>query len=98
MEERYGGIKPVTHRLTLSNREDMEVTGVTNVETFDEEEIIMETEQGLLAIRGTELNVKHLNLDQGEVKITGYFIELIYSEQKEPGGARGKGLLERLFK
>lgn len=97
MEEKYG-YKSINHRLSLDNREEMEITGVMNVESFDDEEVIMETEQGLLAVRGENINIKHLNLEQGEVKITGLIFELAYSEQKGSSRDRGKSFLERIFK
>jgi len=97
MEDRYAS-RHTYHQFTLENREKMEVAGVINVESFDNEEIIMETEQGLLAVKGENLHVNHLNLDQGEVKITGYIMELAYSEQKGSPGASGKSLLEKIFK
>ncbi|MFY9114880.1 MAG: sporulation protein YabP [Dethiobacteria bacterium] len=97
MEEKYG-YKAINHRLSLENREEMEITGVMNVDSFDDEEVIMDTEQGLLAVRGENLNIKHLNLDQGEVKITGMILELAYSDQKLSARDRSKGFFERLFK
>ncbi len=90
MEEKYG-YKAINHRLSLENREEMEITGVMNVDSFDDEEVIMDTEQGLLAVRGENLNIKHLNLDQGEVKITGMILELAYSDQKLSARDRSKG-------
>ena len=57
----------------------------------------METEQGLLAVRGENLHIKHLNLDQGEIIIDGYVLELAYAEEKRTRN-RGKNILERLFK
>lgn len=97
MEEKYG-TRVIDHRLTLENREEMEITGVMNVDSFDDEEVVMDTEQGLLAVRGENLNIKHLNLDQGEVRITGMILELAYSDQKLSTRDRGKGFFERLFK
>ncbi|MGI5823493.1 MAG: YabP/YqfC family sporulation protein, partial [Dethiobacteria bacterium] len=40
------------HRLVIDNRERLEITGVLNVDSFDDQEIVLETEQGLLAMRG----------------------------------------------
>ncbi|NLZ28989.1 MAG: sporulation protein YabP [Firmicutes bacterium] len=97
MEEKYG-TRVIDHRLTLENREEMEITGVMNVDSFDDEEVVMDTEQGLLAVRGENLNIKHLNLDQGEVRIAGMILELAYSDQKPGARDRGKGFFERLFK
>ncbi|HPU00738.1 MAG: sporulation protein YabP [Firmicutes bacterium] len=96
MEEKYG-YRGGQHRLVIENRERTEITGVVHVDSFDDEEVIMETELGLLAVRGENLHIKHLNLDQGEISIEGYILELAYAEEKHPR-ARGKNLLERLFK
>lgn len=96
MEEKYN-FRGGQHRLVIENREHTEVTGVLHVDSFDDEEVIMETELGLLAVRGENLHIKHLNLDQGEVTIDGFVLELAYAEDKK-SRSRGKGLLERLFK
>ncbi|NLA04459.1 MAG: sporulation protein YabP [Firmicutes bacterium] len=96
MEEKYG-FRNGQHRLVIENRERTEITGVIHVDSFDDEEVIMETEQGLLAVRGENLHIKHLNLEQGEISIDGLILELAYAENKQ-AGARGKTLLERLFR
>lgn len=85
------------HRLVIINRESMDVTGVMHVDSFDDEEVILETEQGLLAIRGEDLHIKQLNLEKGELAIEGLILELAYSDDKRMRD-RGKGLIERLFK
>ncbi|MCR3922207.1 MAG: sporulation protein YabP [Firmicutes bacterium] len=90
--------KPISsHRLVIENRESLEVTGVVHVDSFDDEEVVLETEQGLLAIRGEDLHIKQLNLEKGELAIEGLILELAYSEDKRLRD-RGKGLFERLFK
>lgn len=96
MEEKYN-FRNGQHRLVIENRERTEVTGVVHVDSFDNEEVIMETELGLLAVRGDNLHIKHLNLEQGEVIIDGYVLEMAYAEDKRSRG-RGKSLMERLFK
>jgi len=85
------------HRLVIQNRESMDVTGVLHVDSFDDEEVILETEQGILAIRGEDLHIKQLNLEKGELAIEGLILELAYSDDKRFRD-RGKGLFERLFK
>ena len=96
MDEKYN-FRSGQHRLVIENREHTEVTGVVHVDSFDDEEVIMETELGLLAVRGENLHIKHLNLDQGEIFIDGLLLELAYAENKQTR-LRGKTLLERLFK
>jgi sporulation protein YabP len=96
MEHNYN--KPQTnHRLIIQNRETMEVTGVMHVDSFDDEEVILETEQGLLAVRGEDLHIKQLNLEKGELAIEGLILELAYSDDKRYRD-RGKSLFGRLFK
>lgn len=97
MEEKYS-FRGGQHRLVIENREQIEITGVVHVDSFDDEEIIIETELGLLAIRGENLHIKHLNLEQGEVTVEGYVLEMAYAEDKGGGRSRSKSLLERLFK
>lgn len=82
------------HQVTLIDRESMVVEGVINLGSFDEHEIIMETELGVLAVKGNELNIKNLNLEQGCIQIEGIVKSLVYEE----GNKNKKGLLERLFK
>lgn len=96
MEHNYN--KPQgSHKLVIHNREVIDVTGVLHVDSFDDEEVILETEQGLLAIRGENLHIKQLNLEKGELAIEGLILELAYSDDKRFRD-RGKGLFERLFK
>lgn len=93
----YNKIQTGAHRLVINNRETMDVSGVLHVDSFDDEEVILETEQGLLAIRGEDLHIKQLNLEKGELAIEGLILELAYSDDKRFRD-RGKGLFERLFK
>ena len=65
--------------------------------SFDENEIILETEQGMLMIKGNELHVNRLMLDKGEVDVDGRIDSFTYSEQSNMA-ARGESLLARLFK
>jgi len=98
-ESKYVSKQQGRHRLTVDNREKIEISGVLNVDSFDDQEIILETEQGLLAMRGEDLHIKHLNLEQGELIVEGYLLELAYSEERSLRiKDRGKSFFERLFK
>ena len=88
---RAGGM---AHSLTMFGRERLAVTGVTDVTTFDENAIAMETDEGTLTVRGENLHVERLSLDQGELCLTGEVQSLEYDDTT---GARG-GLFARLFR
>ena len=85
------------HKLILSNRRTCNLTGVNDVLSFDENEIILETEQGMLMIKGAELHVNRLTLDKGEVDVDGRIDSFTYSEQSGING-KWESLLSRLFK
>ncbi|MGB9781019.1 sporulation protein YabP [Caldanaerobacter sp.] len=89
------GIKP--HNVSIENREKMNITGVLNVISFDEESVIMETEMGILTVRGQGLHINKLNLDEGQVSLDGEIVNLNYSEK---GGIVSKsgGFISRMFR
>ena len=68
------------HKLILNNRKDCTISGVSDVLSFDVNEILLETEQGMLMIRGSGLHVTHLTLEKGEVQIDGKVDSFTYSE------------------
>lgn len=82
------------HQITLIAREEMTVDGVVGVGSFDEHEIVMEIEQGLLIVKGEGLNIKQLNLDKGNLIVEGFVKSLSYEDELRSK----KGLLERLLK
>lgn len=85
------------HKMTLLNRRTCNLTGVSDVLSFDVNEIILETDQGMLMIKGSELHVNRLTLDKGEVDIEGRIDSFTYSEQAGIG-AKSESFLTRLFK
>lgn len=95
--EELTGVNKRAHKLILNNRRSCNLTGVNDVLSFDENEIILETEQGMLMIKGSELHVNRLMLDKGEVDVDGRVDSFTYSEQANMGG-KGESLLARLFK
>ena len=84
-----------THKVSLLNRSLGVITGVRDVVSFDLNEIILDTEQGLLMIKGTNLHVKRLLVEKGEVD--GKVESFLYSNVDESSG-RKEGILGRLFK
>lgn len=82
------------HKVTLVQRERLEITGVEEVESFDENTIIMSTNLGALIVRGEGLHIETLSLDGGALKVEGRVESLTYEEVNEAHG----GLLSRLFR
>ena len=77
------------HKISLSNRSLGVITGVKDVVSFDLNEIILDTDQGLLMIKGKNLHVKKLLVEKGEVEITGKIDSFLYSNIEEPGKKEG---------
>lgn len=84
---------PAPHRLELEGRERLTVSGVEDVERFDETGIVMSTAVGTLVITGEDLHIGKLSLDGGELHVDGRIDSMTYEDQL-PG--RG-GFLSRLF-
>ncbi|HMM22195.1 MAG TPA: sporulation protein YabP [Selenomonadales bacterium] len=82
------------HQFTLVDREELNVEGVVNLGSFDEREIVMETEQGILTVKGEGLNIKQLNLEKGNLIVEGTVKAVAYEDEIR----QKKGLLERLLK
>ena len=75
------------HRLTLEQREHLVVSGVEEVERFDENTIQLTTVCGGLEIQGEGLHIEQLSLDGGDLKVEGQVSALIYGEgERERGG------------
>lgn len=95
--EELNSVNKRVHKLMLNNRRTCNLSGISDVLSFDENEIILETDQGMLMIKGSDLHVNRLMLDKGEVDIDGKFDSFTYSEQTSMS-AKGESLLARLFK
>ena len=82
------------HRVILDGRDHLTVSGVQDVDRFDENEIVMTTAEGTLVVTGENLHIDKLSLDGGELHVDGRVETLSY---EDAGGMRGGGLLARLF-
>ena len=82
------------HQITLFDREEMTVDGVLSLGSYDEKEIVMETEHGMLTVKGEGLNIKQLNLDKSNVIVDGLIKTITYDDAARVK----KGLLERFLK
>ncbi len=74
------------HSLHLENRAKLQVTGVREVESFDEETVVLHTPRGVLVIRGEGLHLQTLSIDGGNVIVDGSVQSLSYEEAQKSGG------------
>ena len=89
----YNTMPAAGHRLELVGREHLTVTGVEDVERFDESGIVMSTSAGTLVISGEELHIGKLALDGGELHVDGRIDSVTYEEDVRGQG----GFFSRLF-
>lgn len=85
------------HKVAMTNRRNCTVNGVNDVLSFDIHEILLETEQGMLMIKGNDLHVSRLTLEKGEVDIDGKIDSFTYSDVAG-AGHKNESLLSRLFR
>lgn len=83
----------------LENREKLNISGVKDVLSFDDQMVILETELGLLTIKGENLRINKLSIDTLDVSINGTINTLIYSDHgSEKRSGKGATFLNKLFK
>lgn len=95
-EKEFGGAEG--HVVTITNREQVSVGGVIHVDSFDDQEIVVDTDLGTLNLKGEDLHIKQLNLDDGYLEIEGVVNSVSYSLRPKGRGAKAKGLLERILR
>ena len=86
----------VIQNIVLENREKLNITGVLDVLSFDDQIVILETELGLLTVKGENLRINKLSLDTTEVVINGEIYNLGYTEKSSD--KKNSGLLNKIFK
>jgi len=82
------------HNVILEGRERLSVSGVEDVESFNEETVVVYTSKGMLIVQGSGLHIEKLSLDGGDLAIEGLVHALRYEEETREKG----GLFSRLFK
>ena len=90
-----------THKINILGRQTANISGVTDVIAFDEKEVVLDTEKGMLTLKGEELHMSRLSLDKGEVDMEGRIDTLQYSDSTgKRGGMGGKeeSFLAKLFR
>ncbi len=87
------------HSLTLTNCQHLSLTGVTNVDSFDDNQIVLNTVQGPLFLRGEDLHITQLNLEQGIVAVEGSRLtSLEYRPVQQRLKDKSRRVFERLLR
>jgi len=97
MEERRisGYSNNINHNIIMENRSKISISGVEDVDSFDEQNVILFTNAGLLTVKGRDFHINKLNVDSGEVVIEGDVESLVYSENV---GRESGGFFAKMFK
>lgn len=95
MEEKVRLPRGRVHSVEMTNQESAVVTGVNDVEAFNETEIVMLTELGALVLAGEGLHIVRLDLDEGILAAEGRILAMEYVQDRR---AQKKGVLAGLFR
>ncbi len=96
IDERNSVKTGVIQNLILENREKLSISGVIDVLSFDDQVVMIETELGLLTVKGEEIRINKLSIDTSEVIVEGNISHLSYSEKNQE---KSKGsLIGKIFK
>lgn len=97
IDERKQITSTIVQNIILENREKLTISGVIDVLSFDDQVIIVETDLGLLTVKGENIRINKLSLDTTEVIVEGKIFSLSYSEKNLDKNSAG-GFLGKLFK
>ncbi|MBQ3225558.1 MAG: sporulation protein YabP [Clostridia bacterium] len=89
--------KHMLHNVILENKAKLSISGVCDVDTFDESQIILYTETDTLEVSGENLHIQKLNVADGELIIEGEVEALIYTGT-DARSKKGKGFFKRMLK
>ncbi|MBQ7121619.1 MAG: sporulation protein YabP [Clostridia bacterium] len=87
-------VSAMPHNLVLEDRRLLTVSGVSDVDSFDEETVVVFTDLGELTIRGVNLHINRLSVEVGELTVEGNIAALIYSDEAPKSG----GFFSRVFR
>ncbi len=86
----------LVHNVILEGREKLSISGVKDVDSFDETVVELYTEMGMMEVKGSDLHINKLNLDSGEFTVEGQVDSVVYVD--ESAAKEKDGFLKRLFK
>ena len=87
--------KKKTHQIIMENRKALFVSGVKDVEAFDERKIELFTQEGALIVKGAQLHISKMNIEIGEIQVDGSVDSLTYEDRERSGS---ESFLSKLFK
>ena len=96
LEEKKLSTTNIMQNLILENRNKLSISGVLDVLSFDDQIVIIETEMGLLTVKGENLRINKLSIDTSEVIVEGDIFELAYSDENI--NKKSSGFLNKIFK
>ena len=96
VEERKQTNINVMQNIVLENREKLNVTGINDILSFDDQVVILSTDLGMLTIKGSELKINKLNIDESEVKIEGNISSISYSQDSPE--RKSESIFSKIFK
>ena len=96
LEERNTLNTNIIQNLVLENRNKLSISGVLDVLSFDDQIVIVETELGLLTVKGDNLRINKLSIDTSEVIVEGEINSLVYSQKDFE--KKGESFLSKIFK
>jgi len=86
----------IIQTLTLENRERLGITGVEKVDSFNSDNVILSTNKGKLTIKGNNLSISKLSVEEGRLTINGMINSLVYSENSVEKDK--VGLIKKIFR
>ena len=86
-----------SHSILMENRERVTITGVQDVDSFDEASVLLVTDLGYIVLHGMDLHINKLNLEEGQLIVEGEIIGIEYYDH-EGFGSKGGGFFKKLFR
>ena len=87
-------LQKLPHNIIMEERKKLSVSGVTDIDSFDEQTVIAVTQMGELTIRGWDLHITRLNLEQAELMVDGEISSLTYTDTRP----KAQGFLSKVLR
>lgn len=96
MQQQEKSAKPrMLHNIIMENRKKTAISGVLDIDSFNEQGVIVLTEMGVLIIKGTDLHINKLNVESGDVNIEGEINSLTYTDLNDK---KTSSIIKNMFK